>query len=86
MVLVLRQKCAKIIHENTVSHFDKLLAIINDWVGNRLLAQLDDGILNFFFIIFLVSQDEWETMKKFIAAFITAVYQLEATTPVFKVF
>jgi hypothetical protein len=62
----LRDRCCRLVRENTQQHFAVLFNIMTEWMANRCLAKPQE-----------VRATEWDSMKRYLNTFLPATYQLE---------
>uniref|UniRef100_A0A914H404 Golgi SNAP receptor complex member 2 n=1 Tax=Globodera rostochiensis TaxID=31243 RepID=A0A914H404_GLORO len=66
----LRDHCLRIIRECAQDHFEKLMAVMRDWIANRCVRIPEN-----------VPPDEWEVMKRLITAVLQTSFSLDLATP-----
>uniref|UniRef100_A0A183CH17 Transmembrane protein n=1 Tax=Globodera pallida TaxID=36090 RepID=A0A183CH17_GLOPA len=66
----LRDHCLRIIRECAQDHFEKLMAVMRDWIANRCVRIPEN-----------VPPDEWEVMKRLITAVLQTSFSVDLATP-----
>lgn len=62
----LRDRCSRLISENMSSHFTVLSTIVTNWINGPFVQQTN-----------AITSSEWDSMKRFITAYLQAANQLE---------
>lgn len=63
--LGLRERCNRLIRENMEPHFTVLSSIVTTWIDERFVRQTS-----------AISATEWDSMKRYLVAYMQAIHQL----------